>query len=51
MRSSRSVLFTALAMAWAALAIFPVLWMAAMTVKPEASGVSMVAISEGQDFK
>lgn len=36
MRSSRSVLFTALAMAWAALAIFPVLWMAAMTVKPEA---------------
>lgn len=35
-RSSRAALFTALAVAWAAIAIFPVMWMAMMTVKPEA---------------
>lgn len=35
-RSSRAALFTALAVLWAAVAIFPVLWMAMMTVKPEA---------------
>ena len=35
MRSSRPLLFTALAVLWAGLAIFPVLWMATMTVKPE----------------
>jgi multiple sugar transport system permease protein len=35
-RSSRAAVFTALAVAWAAVAIFPVLWMAMMTVKPEA---------------
>lgn len=35
MRSRRALFFTALAALWAALAIFPVLWMATMTVKPE----------------
>ena len=36
MRSSRAALFTLIAVAWAAVAIAPVAWMAAMTVKPEA---------------
>lgn len=34
--SRRAGLFTLLALAWAGLTIFPVLWMAMMTVKPEA---------------
>jgi len=32
----RRALFTALAVAWTAVGVFPVLWMAVMTVKPEA---------------
>ena len=35
-RSRRAWGFTALAVAWVAVAIFPVVWMAMMTVKPEA---------------
>ena len=33
--AGRRALFTALAIAWAGAAIFPVLWMAIMTIKPE----------------
>jgi multiple sugar transport system permease protein len=33
--AGRRALFTAIAIAWAGVAIFPVLWMALMTVKPE----------------
>src|SRR6185295_10572511 len=33
--AGRRALFTAIAIAWAGAAIFPVLWMAIMTIKPE----------------
>ena len=32
--AGRRALFTAIAIAWAGAAIFPVLWMAIMTIKP-----------------